>query len=121
MNTVPFVLSAASRQRLKGVHPDLIRIVERAITLTPVDFKITDGVRSPVGWGDDGTPPSPAAARWGSFVTPTYPLYGRIAVAMKQAAKDLSLPLVWGGDWKSFKDGPHFELPANHYPEPRHG
>ncbi|WP_295608673.1 M15 family metallopeptidase [uncultured Lamprocystis sp.] len=40
---------------------------------------------------------------------------------MKQAAKDLSLPLVWGGDWKSFKDGPHFELPANHYPEPRHG
>lgn len=135
MNTVPFVLSAASRQRLKGVHPDLIRIVERAIILTPVDFVVTDGVRTLarqrqlVAAGASRTLKSrhltghavDLAALVGRQVRWDWPLYGRIAVAMKQAAKDLSLPLVWGGDWKSFKDGPHFELPANHYPEPRHG
>ena len=27
---------------------------------------------STVGWGEERTPTSPAAKRWGSFVTPTY-------------------------------------------------
>ena len=45
-----------------------------------------------------------------------WPLYARLAEAMKAAAKDLALPLVWGGDWKSFRDGPHFELPRATYP-----
>jgi hypothetical protein len=22
----------------------------------------------------------------------------------------LNIPYVWGGSWKTFKDGPHFEL-----------
>jgi peptidoglycan LD-endopeptidase CwlK len=135
MNTVPFVLSAASRKRLTGVHPDLIRIVERAITLTPVDFVVTEGVRTLarqrqlVAAGASRTLKSrhltghavDVAALVGGQVRWDWPLYGRIAVAMKQAAKDLGLPLIWGGDWKSFKDGPHFELPATRYPaEPRH-
>ena len=25
------------------------------------------------------------------------------------------LPIEWGGDWVSFKDGPHFQLPAKVY------
>ena len=29
---------------------------------------------------------------------------------MKQAAKELGVNIVWGGDWKSFKDGPHFQI-----------
>lgn len=33
-----------------------------------------------------------------------------IAVAMKKAAKELGVALDWGGDWKSSKDYPHFEL-----------
>jgi peptidoglycan L-alanyl-D-glutamate endopeptidase CwlK len=35
---------------------------------------------------------------------------------MKQAATDLNVPIVWGGDWKSFRDGPHFELNRSKYP-----
>ncbi|WP_016678642.1 M15 family metallopeptidase, partial [Yersinia pestis] len=35
---------------------------------------------------------------------------------MKQAAKAMELPLQWGGDWKNFRDGPHFELPRECYP-----
>jgi peptidoglycan L-alanyl-D-glutamate endopeptidase CwlK len=37
-------------------------------------------------------------------------LYPKIAKAMKQAAKELGVPIEWGGDWTSFKDRPHFEL-----------
>ncbi len=36
--------------------------------------------------------------------------YDRIAVAMKRAAMELCVPIEWGGDWKTTKDYPHFEL-----------
>jgi peptidoglycan L-alanyl-D-glutamate endopeptidase CwlK len=35
---------------------------------------------------------------------------------MKTAAAELGVAIVWGGDWKSFKDGPHFELDKKVYP-----
>jgi hypothetical protein len=37
------------------------------------------------------------------------------AEVFKNAADELNIPIVWGGDWKSFKDGPHYELPWKHY------
>lgn len=40
------------------------------------------------------------------------PLYYKIADAMKQAADELRIPIEWGGDWRTFKDGPHFQLPG---------
>ncbi|MDF7676084.1 M15 family metallopeptidase [Neisseriaceae bacterium ESL0693] len=33
-----------------------------------------------------------------------------IATAMKQAAKELGVKVEWGGDWKTTKDYPHFEV-----------
>jgi len=27
------------------------------------------------------------------------------------AAADLGVQIIWGGDWLTFRDGPHFELP----------
>lgn len=41
-----FRLSAQSLARLNGVHPDLRKVVERAIQITDVDFKVIEGVRS---------------------------------------------------------------------------
>lgn len=41
-----FALGVASLEKLQGVHPDLVRVVMRAITLTSVDFKVIEGVRS---------------------------------------------------------------------------
>jgi peptidoglycan L-alanyl-D-glutamate endopeptidase CwlK len=35
---------------------------------------------------------------------------------MKQAAKELNVAIIWGGDWRRFKDGPHFELDRKKYP-----
>lgn len=43
---MPHSLSARSRSRLTGVHLDLVRVVERAIELPPVDFAVTQGVRT---------------------------------------------------------------------------
>ena len=41
--------------------------------------------------------------------------YYQIADAMKKAALELKIPIEWGGDWKTFKDGPHFQLPWGSY------
>ena len=41
-----FKLSTRSKNKLKGVHPDMVAVVERAIDLTNVDFGVTYGVRS---------------------------------------------------------------------------
>ena len=41
-----FGLSQSSRRRLLGVHPALVAVVEAAITRSPVDFMITEGVRT---------------------------------------------------------------------------
>ncbi|WP_319413852.1 M15 family metallopeptidase [uncultured Cohaesibacter sp.] len=45
-----------------------------------------------------------------------WPLYYRLAPAVKRAAEELSVPIEWGGDWRSFKDGPHWQLPWKEYP-----
>ena len=125
-----FKLSQASLARLKGVHPDLTKVVRRAIEITPVDFRVLEGLRSPArqrklksagastilnsrhitGHAIDFAALIDGKVDW------SWPLYARIAAAFKQAAKEKGVPIVWGGDWKSFKDGGHIELPRKNYP-----
>lgn len=38
--------SQRSLNSLKGVHPDLVKVMEEAIKDSPIDFTITDGVRT---------------------------------------------------------------------------
>lgn len=125
-----FRLSRRSRQRLVGVHPDLVKVVERAIQITRVDFSVTEGLRSRerqqqlVKAGASQTQRSrhltghavDLAAWVGDEIRWDWPLYDTIADAMKRAARELEIPLEWGGDWKSLKDGPHFQLPWVAYP-----
>jgi len=130
-----FVLSQRSLDKLKGVHPDLVKVVHRAIQITKVDFTVTCGVRTLAEQkvlvaagasktmnsrhipGKDGYSKAvDLAAMIGSDIRWDWPLYSKLAEAMKAAAKELSIPLEWGGDWKTFKDGPHFQLPAKTYP-----
>ena len=42
--------------------------------------------------------------------------FEKMAKAMKKAAKELDISIVWGGDWKNFYDAPHFELDRKDYP-----
>ena len=123
-------LGTRSKKRLEGVHPDLVRVVERAIELTEVDFTVLEGMRTVarqkklVAKGASTTMNSRHltghAVDIGAWVDGTvrwdWPLYYKLADAMKQAAKELNVDLEWGGDWKSFKDGPHYQLSWAAYP-----
>ena len=118
-------LGKRSKERLKGVHPDLVRVVERAIEITDVDFGVLEGLRTSerqkqlVAAGASRTMRSRHltghAVDLGAWVDGEFrwdwPLYHKISKAVKQAAKELGVPVQWGGDWKSFKDGPHWQLP----------
>lgn len=124
-----YVLGTVSNNNLKGVHPDLVKVVEKAITLTEIDFRVTEGLRSKtrqielVNKGASKTLNSrhitghavDVVALIGGSVRWDWPLYDKIAKAFKQASKELNIPIIWGGDWKTFKDGPHFELDRNVY------
>ena len=125
-----YVLSRKSLDRLAGVHPDLVRVVKRAIEITTVDFAVLEGVRSKsrqeqlVKAGASQTMNSRHltghAVDLGAYVSGSvrwdWPLYYKIADAVKQAAVELGVPIEWGGDWRTFKDGPHFQLPHKEYP-----
>ncbi len=124
-----FALGAKSLARLEGVHPDLVRVVKRAIEITPVDFTVTEGLRTVerqralVAAGASQTMKSrhitghavDLAALVMGEVRWDWPLYAKLAGAMKAAAKEVGVPLEWGGDWK-MKDGPHFQLTWAAYP-----
>lgn len=43
---MPYSLGSKSRAELKGVHPDLVGVVERAIQITTQDFSVHDGLRT---------------------------------------------------------------------------
>ena len=125
-----YKLGARSKQRLKGVHDDLVKVVERAIEITAVDFTVLEGLRDPerqktlMKSGASKTLNSrhitghavDLGAYVGGSIRWDWPLYYQIADAMKAAAAELEIPLTWGGDWKTFPDGPHFELPWAQYP-----
>lgn len=125
-----FHLGSRSISRFTGVHPDLVRVVELAITMTEVDFTVLEGLRSLkkqaelVEAGASKTMRSRHltghAVDLGAYVAGgvrwDWPLYHQIATAMKEAADELDIRLEWGGDWRSFKDGPHFQLSWKEYP-----
>lgn len=132
-------LNARSRSNLRGVHPDLVRVVERAAQLSRTPFIVTEGRRTLarqrllVAQGASKTLRSrhltghaiDVAAMAGTKISWALPLYANIADAFREAAASLSIPIRWGGDWngngkstdESFIDGPHFELPRDKYPE----
>jgi len=128
-----FSLGLRSKLRLQGVHPDLVKVVNRAIKISEVDFTVLEGLRSRARQAEllkagatttlNSRHLTGHAVDLGAWVTGAvrwdWPLYHKIASAMKQAAGELGIPLTWGGDWAKFPDGPHFELPRRAYPEPK--
>lgn len=132
------IINASSETKLKKVHPDLVRVVRKTAKLIKdksFGFIITCGPRTLEEQkkllkqgatktlnsrhipGNDGYAKAVDFAvmldnklRW------DWPLYSRLSTIVKEAAKLEGVSIIWGGDWKSFKDGPHFELPRNKYP-----
>jgi len=120
-----------SETKLKGVHPDLVRVVLRAHRLAPDGFVITEGLRTLArqqqlfaagatrtmnsrhltGHAVDLAALVAGQVRW------DWPLYAALAGIMKEAAAAEGVPIEWGGDWRTFRDGPHFQLPFADYPK----
>jgi peptidoglycan L-alanyl-D-glutamate endopeptidase CwlK len=123
-----FKLGTRSRQNLSGVHPDMIAVVEKALELSEVDFTVIEGVRNIerqrqlLADGKSTTLKSRHLTGHAVDMVP-WPVdwedlerFEAMAKAMKAAAKELEVPIIWGGDWKSFYDAPHFELNKKKYP-----
>jgi peptidoglycan L-alanyl-D-glutamate endopeptidase CwlK len=126
-------LNTASIAKLKGVHPDLVRVVLRCAEDwkdADTGFIVTCGLRTLaeqkvlVAKGASKTLRSrhltghavDLAATIGGNVRWDWPLYDRLAKAMKAAAKAEKVTVEWGGGWAKFKDGPHYQLPWKQYP-----
>ena len=124
-----FFLGQRSKDRLTGVHPDLVKVIEEAIKESPLDFSITEGVRSRERQKElfdagksqtmnsrhlSGKAVDIAVIKDGT-VTWDMKYYQLVADHIKNTAKEMKIDIVWGGDWNSFKDGPHFELHRSVY------
>lgn len=125
-----FVLGKRSKDNLKGVHQDLVKVVERAIQLTKQDFAVIEGLRTKerqaelmkkgatrtlnsrhlTGHAVDIVPWVNGNVSW------DWKFYSEVRSAMMQAAGELGVEIEWGGNWENFKDGPHWQLPWNKYP-----
>lgn len=147
MEQKKYVLGKRSLDNLKGVHPDLVKVMKEAITNSPVDFTITTGLRTTTEqkaiFAQGRTKPGKIVTKadgvknlsnhqdeadgkrdgLGSAVD-LYPFFEGsvqvnhkdtiknlklIATHIKATAKELGIPIEWGGDWK-FIDYPHFQL-----------
>lgn len=151
-----FKLSKRSASRLAEVHPDLQCVVELAIRKTKTDFSVLEGIRTAtrqkqlVASGAsktlDGRHITGHAVDLGAWVDGKtsweWEHYYSIAEAVRDAASELGVPIVWGGVWDkrlnnlpdtkqavadyvksrraigrdAFIDGPHFELDRKEYP-----
>lgn len=119
-----FTLTARDLSRMEGVDARLVAIVKRAAEITEVQFMVTEGLRTKerqkqlVASGASQTMDSrhiigqavDVAAVVNGEVRWDWPLYPRIAKAFKAAATEQGKRITWGGDWKSLRDGPHFQI-----------
>lgn len=123
--------SARSLESLRGIHPDLRRVIDRALQDSPLDFIVIEGVRSKerqsqlVASGASKTMNSRHLTGHAVDLLPIgldgrpafdWPLYNQLGPAVEAAAHAEGVQITWGGRWSKFKDGPHFELDRDAYP-----
>ena len=139
-------LNERSLKQLAGVHPDLARVIEQAAIDSDQDFVVTEGLRSLARQKElflakksqtmngrhlpspvDGLSRAVDLAIWedkdldrvvdsGELTWAKFSQYRQLAEVVKAAAEKLGIPIVWGGDWPTLRDGPHFELSRKDYP-----
>lgn len=124
-------MNQISERRLAGVHRDLVSVVRSARQVSPFRFEISEGLRTKarqaelVKAGKSQTQNSrhltghavdivilnnDGSANW------SFDRYKSVADVFKKEAARLGVKITWGGDWKTLKDGPHFELDRSAYP-----
>lgn len=120
-----YKLGKRSLDNLVGVKQPLITLFKEAITDSPYDFVITCGLRTIeqqkvlVATGKSTTMKSKhltgnavdiACFDENGKITWDSKYYKKVATHIKAIAKKQGVAIVYGGDWISFKDYPHFQL-----------
>ena len=117
-----YKLGKKSIEKLTGVHPLLIICVQKALERSAVDFTVLEGLRTIerqkllVAEGKSQTLNSlhlkglavdlaPLPIDWNDIDS-----FLLVSETMKSAAKELGIKITFGGDWKTFKDYPHYQL-----------
>jgi peptidoglycan L-alanyl-D-glutamate endopeptidase CwlK len=133
-------MDTRSEHSLARVHADLCRVI-RAAAQAPQPFVVVYGVRTPeaereacasghsttmhsrhlpqAGCGGDACAIDVAALTNGQIdFAPGHEaiVFGHIWRQIRAAAEALNIPVEWGGDWKTFKDWGHVQLPWAQYP-----
>ena len=119
-----FKFGKRSKRELVGVHPDLVRVVKKALELSDIDFMVTDGLRTieeqaelvkrgasktmkskhlvqprtDTGHAVDLVGLLNGKARW------EWPVVYKIAEVMRQAAEIEDVNIRWGGSWDWITD-----------------
>lgn len=121
------MLSARDRERLRGVHPDLIRVMERA--RQDVEFYVAEGVRTVERQRElvrIGASRTMNSRHLTGHAVDLYPVsdvpvpamtardLALVVSAMRRAALAEGVPLIHGADWGW--DHPHHELDRARYP-----
>jgi peptidoglycan L-alanyl-D-glutamate endopeptidase CwlK len=110
-----FAIDGISLGKLRGVHPDLIRVVQRCAENANMAFTfgVSEGLRTfqqqrlDVAAGKSQTLASrhldghavDLVVLVNNQVTWSWPPYYLLADAMRQAAVDTRIPVTWGGCW----------------------
>ena len=128
-------LDARSLKSLEHVHPDLVGVVRAAYACSRIPFIVIQGLRTVaeeqanVAKGASTTMHSRHLADAHGLACAVDVMadpdgradwkpidYQPIAAAMLDCGHQLGVTVEWGGDWKSFKDWGHFQLPWRTYP-----
>ena len=130
-----FKFGARSTEKLQEVHPDLRLIMTEAIKISPIDFGITEGMRSleraeqllKEGASKVGTKSLHCQGRAVDIVcynngkvTWELEYYEAVAQVVGEIVEITAIPIRWGGSWKTnvfvlnrdmnFIDAVHFEF-----------
>ena len=128
-----WALSNRDLSRLQGVNPAIVRVLKRAAQDGCPQFAVIEGLRTIarqrelVARGASKTMRSRHIHGFAVDIAPViagkiswdWPAFYPLAAAIKSAAAAEGVTLTWGGDWRTFKDGPHWELPHASHPDPK--
>ena len=129
-----YKLSKKSLSRLEGVHPDLVKVVLRAIEISKMDFGVAEGVREKdrqkmlyeTGKSttlmslhlpqEDGYSHAVDLYAWvDGKASWKHEDFRWVIQAMFTAAIELGIQIEAGGLWRTFLDSPHFQLNRKYY------
>ena len=124
---------AKSLGKLNTCHPDIIKVMNEAIK--HMDFIVLYGTRTvaeqqalyaqgrtkpgPIVTSKDGVKKKSKHNYSPSLAVDIAPWpidwndikrFKELAVVVKKAADTVGVAIQWGGDWKTFKDWPHWEI-----------